>query len=131
MADVSKIRVDGVDYDVKDATARTEVTPIARGGTGAITKETALDALFYGGIIGSNNVINLNSLKSTMYYKIAYTSTEAPANNSPRSYGVLLVFSANRYIIQIMIDYTNLSYTRISTDNGENWTDWKTLTGTT
>lgn len=35
MADVSKIRVDGVDYDVKDTTARTEITPIERGGTGA------------------------------------------------------------------------------------------------
>lgn len=37
MSDISKINVDGVDYDVKDVTARTEITPIERGGTGAST----------------------------------------------------------------------------------------------
>lgn len=131
MSDISKINVNGVDYDVKDTIARTEVTPIERGGTGSTVKEKAIESLFYGGNIGSNNLVDLNALKSTAYYKITFSSSEAYTYNSPRSYGVLIVFCANTYIVQIMIDYTNLTYTRISTDAGNNWSPWKTLTGTT
>ena len=45
MSDISKIKVDDVIYDVKDTTARTEVIPIDRGGTGGTTDTTARDNL--------------------------------------------------------------------------------------
>lgn len=41
MADISVLNVEGIDYDVKDVTARTEVTPISRGGTNATTESSA------------------------------------------------------------------------------------------
>lgn len=50
MSDISKINVGGTEYNLKDSTARTEVQPIARGGTGATTAAGALSNLGISGI---------------------------------------------------------------------------------
>lgn len=49
--------------------------------------------------------------------------------NTPSLYGVLLVFSALGYVLQIFVSTGNNSYARMrnSIDNGVNWTDWITV----
>lgn len=49
--------------------------------------------------------------------------------NTPSLYGVLLVFAALGYVLQIFVVTGNNSYARMrnSIDNGVNWTDWITV----
>lgn len=61
MSDISKINVGGTEYNIKDNTARTEIQPVARGGTGATTAAGALSNLGISGIFSrviyrANNV---------------------------------------------------------------------------
>lgn len=81
MADVSKIRVDGVDYDVKDATARSEIVPITRGGTGSNTAEQSRRSLGVPGlfnyILPSNSSANIKftSMVNTLIFCRGNTGT--------------------------------------------------------
>ena len=49
--------------------------------------------------------------------------------NTPSTNGVLLVFTAWGYVLQIFIRTGNDSFARMrnSIDNGVNWTDWITI----
>lgn len=46
-------------------------------------------------------------------------------SNTPGNYGVLIVFNALGYIVQMFIDTSNVSLKiRVSIDNGISWKDW-------
>lgn len=70
MSDISKINVGGTEYNLKDSTARTEIQPVARGGTGATTAAGALSNLGISGIF------------SRVTYEVRNVSISAGADNT-------------------------------------------------
>jgi hypothetical protein len=133
MSDISKINVEGVDYDVKDVVARTEVIPIERGGTGAVDNVSGITSLLNRKTIdGTVNPTDLNTLITTGLYKLTFHTDEvATANNSPVKYGMLLVLNADGYITQLCVDHNNKLYTRTSINRGSEWYGWLMYSGTT
>lgn len=136
MSDISKINVDGVDYDVKDVTARTEITPIERGGTGNSTIDGSCKTLLTRPLVDANNVIDANSISNIGLYKInisVASGIDPSTYNFPARFGMLLIFNATQnieydYVFQMFISYENKLYTRFSSNKGTTWTDWKTVT---
>lgn len=70
------------------------------------------------------NILNANERVLSGFYR-----GTSENSNTPSSYGVLLVFSADGYILQIYVLTGNNSYARMrnSIDNGVNWTNWITI----
>ena len=70
------------------------------------------------------NILNANERVSSGFYR-----GTSENSNTPSNYGVLLVFAAIGYILQIFILTGNNSYARMrnSIDDGANWTDWITI----
>ena len=124
MSDISKINVDGVDYDVKDVTARTETTPIERGGTGATTQEQALSNLkaapqkFVSYEMNVNDTDELDNALQTMYSLAGYGGVKIGRINdingtTPFGGGEWLIIVSNswqQYGFAIAIKYTNKLY---------------------
>lgn len=130
MADVSKIRVDGVDYDIKDNTARTEVTPIERGGTGNTTAINAINALLKRSTLNLNNQSNVNTILDTGVRMVYFedSSFDISTLNLPAKYGILFVLNAAPYISQIFFNVASGTYHyRTSVNSGTTWTDWRKL----
>lgn len=140
MADVSKIRVDGVDYDVKDATARTEITPIERGGTGSTTQSQALSNLkaapqaFVSYEANVNTTDELDNALQTMYNLAGYGGVKIGRindinGNTTFGGGEWLIIVSNswqQYGFAIAIKYTNNNAPYIFTRSywNKNWGNW-------
>ena len=115
MADISKIKVDDIEYDVKDATARNSVA----------------NAFKYVRTIWATNIVDANSLVGVGAYKISLNSTITPSQyHYPGDFGILIVIVADEYRAQIFVGYTNVMYTRTSTNGGTDWTSWKSISAT-
>lgn len=113
MANVPVLRVNGTDYDVKDADAREQLLSTFLGKSGDTT--TIPDSS------------DLNNYTTVGNYRITSATSAQTMTNCPSTYGGrLYVYSggASTYIHQVYIsDITNRMYTRFYRE-ASGWTSW-------
>ena len=108
MADVSKIRVDGVDYDVKDITARND-----------LMKKVSMG--YYSG--------DMDNLTESGIYEL-YENTNLPSSCNYSQAIVCKGLSASTSCFQLVIDRNSTTAIyRGGAKNGDTWTwqDWATI----
>lgn len=104
--------------------------PIAKGGTGGTTQNSAVENLFCRMLINNTSIVDANTLVHTGIHKVYVTdSTLATNNHYPYVCGNLLVVSnmestSYTYIAQMFFSANGTTLYRFTINNGSTWTEW-------
>jgi hypothetical protein len=110
MSDISKINVDGIDYDIKDAIARNELSKKLDGNPVNIADNT-----------------NLNTLTKTGFYYCSSNSRASSLINCPTDQSFFMqvgIYYYNHYYQRIITFQKNVPEIYFRNGGGDSWGEW-------
>lgn len=116
--------------DVEHSHSADDVTsgtlPIARGGTGASSVNSAVTNLFVRGSYTASNAVDANSITGVGIYRYYLTDVDYATFNLPAQYITMFVFGVSSYVVQIAVDIgSQRMYFRSTSNSGSTWSTWK------
>lgn len=94
------------------------------GNSVLITPDNLLSLVMkHRGVVDYTNSVAIDNTKTTGIYAHWGSISEGVG-----SYGILLVFNADVYIVQLDLSFSSRILMRRSTDNGSTWSEWKSIT---